>query len=133
MISKNQRKNNQKYHPEEFNTPFALYDSERVSQTSKKVTLKSVDKGLGLVHDPSAKDKVIFDTRLQATSLTLIVPQRNTITINSDMIVKLQEPRINSAGFFDVVEIIPDIRNGRYLKMLLNRTKQGATFEVKNG
>lgn len=128
---KGQRKQSQKYHQEEFRIPFVIYKKgERISQTGYGYKLNKVAKGLGLVYAPSAKDRDILGGRLTSTSFTLIMPQQNGLLISSDMLIKIDEPRLISDGFFDVVEVLPDIQNGRYMKLLVNRTKQGNKFEV---
>lgn len=130
LLTKSQRKRNQKYHAEEFRTPFILYSKKRISQTSQKQRLTKLMSGLALTYAPSAKDRDVLGERMQSTSLTLIMPQQNSLEITTDTIIGITEPRLNSDGFFDVIEVVPDIANGRYLKLLLNRTKHGAGFEV---
>lgn len=137
MLDKKKRKKNQRYQPSEMNVPFTIFSKVDSADDGRKPNyeLSAVYKGLGLAYKPSNKDIAILGLKLEKSSLTLVIPQLNTAVITTDMVVKINDIRIGAVGYFEIDEVIHDITNGRFTKLLVHKTKQpvGLYTEVDNG
>lgn len=108
------------------NVPFTVFSKRDLADDGRKPKLKltKVYKGLGLAYKPSNKDIALLGAKFEKTSLTLVIPQLNKTVLDVSMVVKINDIRLGNVGYFEVDEIIPDITNGRYVKLLVHKTKQ---------
>lgn len=126
MLDKKKRKKNQRYQPSEMNVPFTIFSKVDLSDEGRrpKLELSAVHKGLGLAYKPSNKDLALLGTRFEQTSLTLVIPQMNRNIVDTSMVVKINDIRLSRTGYFEIDEVVPDITNGRFMKLIVHKTKQ---------
>lgn len=137
LLNKRQRTRNLRYQSNELNTPVKLFRKEEMDDggfSGVRYLLHLISQNLALVYKPSMKDIESLGSRMSETSLTVILPQSNEITVDTSLILRIDDKRLG-VGYFDVDEIIPDIQNGRYLKLLVKRHTQakGQFTEAKDG
>lgn len=126
MLDKKKRKKNQRYQPSEMNVPFTIFSKFDSADDGRKpkYKLSAMYKGLGLAYKPSNKDLALLGTRFNQTSLTLVMPQLSRSIVDISMVVKINDIRLGVTGYFEIDEVVPDITNGRFMKVLIHKTTQ---------
>ena len=118
MLNPATRRNNQRYKQEEFKTPITLWQKSAGDDTmNRHYKLTHPTHYRALIYQCSQKDRDILGTRFTANSLTIIVNQDNRNIPTTDQVIEISDERLGS-GFYDVDEVIPDLTNGRNLKIL---------------